>query len=267
MFCVLLCFLEAVGTTAFITWLPPLSRLNSLSATSSIRTIKPVHTDVSLRECSEIASSFGKKINRRWPVDFRPQRYLAPYPSQNKTAVCHKPCASGKSSVTFILKWSLREECGVYMFGCGADVHNWRLQSCSWLRPGRDPSLYSWASGSHPVSSLALWNCCQRTWRRFNRRWKALVMEQIEPWGLCLGGLPCKAMSGGECRGYEVVHFLWYKIPVENQGSTSLSSFLFFSKIQGVRITCSLYFNSEYPWKLVYLQCFVVFGCLEWPEF
>lgn len=121
------------------------------------------------------------------------------------------------------------------MFGCGADVHNWWFQSCSWLRPGRDPSLYSWASGSHPVSSLALWNCCQRTWRRFNQRGKALVMEQIEQWELCLGGLPCKAMSGGECGGYEVVHFLWYKIPVENQGSTSLSSFLFFSKIQGVR--------------------------------
>lgn len=23
-------------------------------------------------------------------MDFRPQRYLAPYPSQNKTALCHK---------------------------------------------------------------------------------------------------------------------------------------------------------------------------------
>lgn len=100
MLCTLLYFLEAVWELLHLT-LDYLCSLKSKVFFSNIvretfiTVIKQVHTSLSLQVVFRNCFFFGKEDKwNRWillPVNFRPQRYLAPYPSKNKTALYQKP--------------------------------------------------------------------------------------------------------------------------------------------------------------------------------
>lgn len=53
--------------------------------------IKQIHTSLSLQVVFRNCFFFGKEEFILLPVNFRLQRYPAPYPSKNKTALYQKP--------------------------------------------------------------------------------------------------------------------------------------------------------------------------------
>lgn len=68
--------------------------------------------------------------------EFQASEVFGTLSEQKQNSFISKTCASGKLSITFISKWSLREQCGMYMFGCGADVTE-DLKACSLLHSGQ----------------------------------------------------------------------------------------------------------------------------------